>query len=51
MKNLPVTEKMTRTTLSSEVVRPPQTFKDVDQIVRAFNKVFGQLNEIGKGLQ
>jgi perosamine synthetase len=46
MNNLPITEKMTRTTLSSEVIRPPQTLEDIDQIIHAFQKVFGQLDSL-----
>ena len=46
MKNLPVTEKMTCTTLSSEVIRPPQTIEDIDQVVYAFNKIFKQINKL-----
>lgn len=46
MKNLPVAEKMARTTLSSEIIRPPQTFEDMDDIIRAFEKVFRQLESL-----
>ena len=45
MKNLPVTDQMTRTTLSSEVIRPPVTFVDVDQIIMAFQKIFKQIEK------
>lgn len=44
MANLPVTEKMAESTLSTEAIRPPQTFKDMDDMIEAFQKVFAQLD-------
>jgi len=46
MKNLPVTEQMTHTTLSSEVIRPPLGREDVDQIISAVKKVFEQIGSL-----
>lgn len=47
MNNLPTTEKMARATLSSEVIRPPQTFEDIDQVVHAFDKIVQQIDSLG----
>lgn len=46
MSNIPVTEMMTKSTLSSEIVRPPQTFEDMDDIIKAFEKVCSCLKKI-----
>ncbi|KJU82075.1 spore coat polysaccharide biosynthesis protein spsC [Candidatus Magnetobacterium bavaricum] len=46
MNNLPITGKMVQTSLSTEAIRPPQTFEDMDQIIEAFKKVFSQLKQL-----
>ncbi len=44
MKHLPVAEKMVSATLSSELIRPPQSFEDIEEMILAFRKVFEQID-------
>ena len=34
---------------SCEIIRPPQSFADMDEIDRAFDKVWSNLHRLGQG--
>ena len=44
----PNAEALGTQVFSTEVVRPPMTFADMDEIVRAFQKVIDNVEQLGK---
>lgn len=47
--SLPNVRQMMNYSFSTEVIRPPLTFRDMDEICYAFEKVFGQLGKLESG--